>query len=368
MGLIVSTNEEKRIHKNKKKMKKVTQIIGMMCMAAVLAIGASSCNKDKTKMVSSFDFTLPAVEGENPFDDSKAYIDMLAGAMRWYDGDQIMVYTIDEDVTNSRAAVFNAEAGITGAAQAHFTGTPLAEGSYGYFAFYPASKASTAIAAGNRASFNVDATQTFEVDVLAGTARAGLVFTDPKSFVGAATCDVIRPYVSANLKHIFGYINVRVKDTNTTGRRVKSVTITDNHMHLTGSISVSIPALKSADLDAMKQLGVNYNSNGDAEAYTTGLQSKLREIGYMSDPVGNSVTLDVSAANDGMGALINGSYKYFLMPLRPGALMDNFTVTLKFMDGGDDVVINVPADKKYISIPGYYTNVSIDLKNGGIIL
>jgi hypothetical protein len=349
-------------------MKKLTQTIGMMCMAAVLAIGASSCNKDKTKAVSSFDFTLPAIEGENPFDDSKAYIDMLASTMKWYDGDEIMVYTIDEDVTKSKAGRFIAEENITGATQAHFQGSPLEEGSYGYFAFYPASKASTEIGADNRATFNVGATQNYEVDVLAGTPRAGLVFTDPRSFVGAATCDVIQPYVAANLKHIFGYINVRVKDTQTVDRRVKSVTITDHQRNLTGTMSILIPELKSADLDAMKQLGVNYKANGNIDTYLTQMESKLHEIGYMADGDGHSVTLNVGTANNGMGATINSSYKYFLMPIRPGALMGDFTVTLKFMDGGDDVVINVPADKKYISIPGYYTNVSIDLKNGGIIL
>ena len=349
-------------------MKKVTQTIGMMCMAALLAIGASSCNKDQTKTVSSFDFTLPAIEGENPFDDSKAYVDMLAGTMKWYDGDQIMVYTIDEDVTKSRAAVFSAQENITGTTQAHFQGTPLEEGSYGYFAFYPASKASTEIGAGNRATFTVGATQTYEVDVLAGTPRAGLVFTDPRSYVGAATCDVIQPYVSAKMKQIFGYINVRVKDSEVSDRRVKSVTITDSQRNLTGTMSVLIPALKSADLDGMKQLGVNYNANGNIDTYLTQMESKLQEIGYMADGDGHSVTLNVETANDGFGARINGSYKYFLIPIRPGALMSDFTVTLSFFGDDEDMVINVPANKKYISIPGYYTNVSIDLKNGGIVL
>jgi hypothetical protein len=350
-------------------MKKVTKIFGMMCMASVLAIGASSCNKDNTKTVSSFNFSLPAIEGENPFeDDSKAYIDMVDGVMKWYDGDEMMIYTIDEDVTNSRAAVYTSKTGITGATQAQFAGPHLAEGSEGFFAFYPASKASTTITEGNRVSFNVGGTQNHVTDLFANTARAGRIFMDPQGFVGASTCDMIGHTVSASLKHIFGYINVRIKDTNVSGRRLKSVTITDNQMHLTGSMSVCLPAVKSADLDAMKQLGENFKSNGNVATYMAGLESKLQEIGYMSEPdATSSVTLNVDAANEGMGATIDGSYRFFLMPLRPGALIGNFTVTLKFMEG-DDVIINVPANKKYISIPGYYTNVSIDLKNGGTIL
>ena len=330
-------------------------------MMAVVAIAmvATSCNKDKTKMVSSFDFTLPAIEGESGLDESKAYIDMVAGQMKWYDGDEMMIYSIDQDYTNSRAAVYTAEAGVTGATHAIFTGTALQKGSEGFFAFYPASKATTQIAEGNRAYFNVGETQTFVTDLFANTARAGMIFMDPTSFVGAATSDAIEPYVSANLKHIFGYINVRVKDSNNSGKKVSSVTITDRNMHLTGSMSILIPELKSADLDAMKQLGVNYKANGNADAYWTGMNDRLHEIGYMPNGTGYSVTLDCSAAN---GVTIDRNYKFFLIPLRPGALMDNFTVTLTYTDGSREV--NVPADKRYISIPGYYTNVSIDLATG----
>jgi hypothetical protein len=343
-------------------MKKVSQIIGMMSMVALLAIGASSCKKDNTKMVSSFDFNLPAIEGESGIEESKAYMDMAANQMKWYDGDAMMIYSIDEDWTKSKARSYSAESGITGATQAHFTGSPMEEGSEGFFAFYPASKASTEIAEGNRAYFNVGETQTCETDLFAGTSYAGKIFMDPTSFVGAATCEVIKPYVSADLKHIFGYINVRVKDSKNRARKLTSVTIKDSNMHLTGSMSIEIPALKSADLDAMKQLGVNYKANGNTDAYWSEMNNRLQEIGYMPNGTGFEVTLDCSAVNG--GAVIDKNYKYFLIPLRPGALMGDFTVTLKFAGNFADFVVNVPADKRYISIPGYYTNVSIDTKSG----
>jgi hypothetical protein len=339
-------------------MKKVTQIIGMMSMVALLAIGASSCKKDNTKVVSAFDFNLPAIEGESGIE-SKAYLDMIAGQMRWYDGDAMMIYSIDEDWTKSRACWYNAEeSNITGAAQAHFVGAPMEEGSEGFFAFYPASKASTEITEGNRATFNVGATQTHVTDLFANTSRPGMIFMDPTGFVGAATCDGIVPNVSANLKHIFGYINVRVRDNANRGWKVKSVTIKDSNLHLTGSMSIEIPALKSADLDGMRQLGVNYKNNGNADTYWSEMNSRLQAIGYMANGTGNEVTLDCSAAN---GIPIYTSYKYFLIPIRPGALMDNFSVTLKFSDDTHDITMNYAADKKYISIPGTYTNVSFDI-------
>lgn len=351
-------------------MKKVTKIFGMTCMAAVLALGASSCKKETTK-VSSLDVTLPAIEGESGInDDSKAYIDMTDDYMKWYEGDNVMMYSIDEDYTKSQAMVFVGEAGISGQQVAHFTGYAMPQGSYGYFAFYPASKASTTITNGNRVSFNVGDTQECKTDLFASTAYAGRIYTDPTGFVGAAPCTVIEPYASFDLKHIFGYYNVRVKNTSLANGqscgRLKSVTITDQKLNLTGSMSINIPALTTADLDAMKQLGLDYKANGNAETYMASLKTKLQEIGYMSEPEGNSVTLDCSKANGNMGASITNKNKFFLMPLRPGALLGNFTITLKFYDR-DDVTVNVPADKQYISIPGYYTIISIDLaqENGG---
>lgn len=344
-------------------MKKAIQIIGMMSMALVLVMGVSSCKKDNPQTVSTFNVGLSPIEGDNPFDDSKAYIDMVSGVMRWYGNDDIMMYSIDADYTKSEAQVFHGDADIEGTTQASFSGYAMPQGSYGFFAFYPASKASTQIAAGNRVTFNVGAAQTHEKDLFASTARAGKIFMDPRCYVGAATCDVIEPYASFSLKPIFGFINVRIKDTNAGGKKLTSVTIKDETKYLTGTMSINIPALTAEDLEAMKQLGVNYKENGNMETYMTNLQEALQRIGYSATAGGHEVTLDCSAAN---GVLIDGSYKYFLIPLRPGALLGDFTVTMTF-DNADDVEITVPANQKYISIPGYYTNVSIDL-NGNQIL
>jgi hypothetical protein len=346
-------------------MKKATQFFGMMCLVAVLAIGAVSCNKE-TKTVSSFDITLPTLGGD-PFDESKAYIDLTSGAMKWYQGDNVMMYSIDEVYTNSQVQEFVGDA-TTGVGQAHFTGLPMTVGSEGFFAFYPASKAVPEIMEGNRATFNVGNMQYCgATDLFASTSYAGRIFMDPTGYVGAATCDIIEPYAVFSLKAIFGYLNVRVKDSSNSGKKLTSVTIKDSNMHLTGSMSICIPALKSADLDGMKQLGVNYKANGNADDYWSEMNTTLNEVGYMPNGTGFEVTLDCSEVNGGEGALINKDNKFFFVPLRPGALMDKFYVTLTFSNA-DDVVVTVPANQKYIMIPGYNTNLNIDLNlaNGGI--
>jgi hypothetical protein len=353
-------------------MKKVIKIIGMMCLGAVLVLGASSCKKDKTEKVSSFDISLPAIEGESGIsDDSKAYIDLTDNIMKWYDGDYVMMYSIDEDYTKSQAYPFIGEGSITGATQAHFSGIQMVEGSEGFFAFYPASKASTEIKHDNRVTFNVGEMQTYETDLYAGTAYEGRIFMDPRCVVAAATCDIVDNSAAFSLKHIFGYFNVRIK--NGDSKNLKSVTITDNNLHLTGSMSVKIPALKSADLDAMKGYGLAYRNGTDEtmpiEDYWAGINTTLQQIGYKGNGTGYSVTLDCSAANGGTGAPITSKNKYFLMALRPGALMNGFTITLKFADDSiDPIEYEVGPNHQYITIPGTYTVISIDLAqpNGGL--
>lgn len=347
-------------------MKKTTQFFGLMCMAAVLAMGTVSCKKENAKTVSSFDISLPTLEGDDPFDGSKAYIDLVdGGRMKWYQGDNVMMYSIDADYTKSQIQEFVGDA-ATGDALAHFAGYSMPVGSEGFFAFYPASKAIPKINAGNRATFIVGDTQDCgATDLFAGTAYAGKIYLDPRGYVGAATCDVIEPYANFTLSAIFGYLNVRLKDSGNSGKRIKSVTIIDDSKYLTGSMSINIPALKSADLAAMKQLGVNYKSDGDMNAYLPALNAMLQEVGYNAQGTGNQVTFDCSKANGGDGVQIISSNKYFFIPLRPGALIDSFKISLEYFNA-DNQVISVPANKKYIMIPGYNTNITIDIKTGSI--
>lgn len=348
-----------------KKMKKATRFFGLMCMVALLSMGTMSCKKENAKTVSSFDISLPALAGD-PFDESKAYIDLVGGGlMKWYEGDNVMMYSIYEDYTNSKVQEFVGEA-ATGDARAHFTGSSMPVGNVGFFAFYPASKAIPQINAGNRATFIVGDTQDCgATDLFAGTAYAGKIYMDPCGYVGAATCDIIEPYANFVLDAIFGYLNVRLKDSGNSGKYIKSVTVTDDTKNLTGSMSISIPALKNADLAAMKQLGVNYKADGNINTYLPALNAKLQEVGYNAQGTGNTVTLDCSKANGGAGAQIVSTNKFFFIPLRPGALIGDFKITLEYFNA-DDQVINVPANKKYIMIPGYNTNITIDIATGSI--
>ena len=199
-------------------MKTTKRFVGVMCMAALLAVGSTSCKKDNG--TNSFTFALPAVEGFQA-DDEKAYIDIADNSrMKWWEGDQMMVYSVDATNTVPVTAVYTADAGCQGATLAHFTGEVISQGSYGYFAFYPYEKAGR-VEEGNRAYFNVGPTQNYNADLnFAGTSMAGRAFMDPKGVVAASTCQSVTGSVTVTLKHIFGFANVKIKDLQNTGKKV----------------------------------------------------------------------------------------------------------------------------------------------------
>ena len=154
-------------------MNKLSKIIGMMCLA-VLAVGFTSCNKDKVEKSSSFTFDMSTVEGFVA-DDSKAYVDISASGqpVTWFNNDQIMVYSVDATNTTPQMTTFTINEDGAGKTQATFTGDEITKGSYGYFAFYPASKV-VGVSEGNFGTFNVGETQTYNSALdFAGTSMAG---------------------------------------------------------------------------------------------------------------------------------------------------------------------------------------------------
>lgn len=337
-------------------MRKVNRIAGVLCLAALLAVGSASCKKNNTGKNSSFNFEMAMVDGFVA-DDSKAYVDISASGtpIKWYTNDQIMVYSVDATNTVPVTKVYTIDPSRVGSTRAIFHGDEIAEGSYGYFAFYPASKA-VGVAEGNYGTFNVPAVQNYDPALnFAGTSMAGKAIMDPQGVVGACPTDVLNGTTSGTMKQIFGYANVRVKDVSgaTAGKTVKSVTIIDNYRHLTGNMTINIAELTTPRLEALKTLGNNYCNGGvNIDNYLTQLNSLLHDMGY-SVPVaeGHEVTLNCAAAN----VALNTANKYFIIPLRPGALLKDFVVRVNFTDDSyEDFDFN---DKKYIIRPGTFSNL-----------
>ena len=350
-------------------MKKNSRIIGVMCMAALLAVGSTSCKKEK-ETANLFTFELPAAAGFESGDE-KGYVDITTSGnpMKWWDGDKLMIYSVDETNTVPVTAEYTITEG-QGTTLAQFTGETLDKGSYGYFAFYPSSKVyynnNSPVAEGNRAYFTVEPTQTYDPALnFAGTAYEGRIFMDPQGVVEAATCEMINGnQPKATLKHIFGFANVRVKKLNSTAndKKVMSIKIVDKRVHLSGGyVSLRIPDITNARLNALETYGANLYNTGDVATYSQNLATKLQEMGYESQGLYNNVTLDCSAAN---GIELTNKNKFFILPLRPGALVGEFDVVVTYEGGGEDVRTFKTTDaghEKYIIRPGYFTNIQITL-------
>lgn len=334
-------------------MRKVNRI-GVICFAAMLAVGFASCNKNNTEKTSSFTFEMSTVDGFVA-DDSKSYVDISASGVpvKWFDNDQIMVYSVDATNTVPQTTVYTIASGA-GTTAATFSGDEITKGSYGYFAFYPSSKV-VGVTEGNFGTFNVPATQNYDAALnFAGTSMAGKAIMDPRGCVGACTTDILNGTTTGTMMQIFGYANVRIKDQSgaTSGKTVTSVTITDNYRHLTGNMTINIAELTMPRLNALKTLGNNYcNGSVNIDSYMTQLNSLLHDMGYSTEPAGFDVTLECAAAN----VALNNANKYFIIPLRPGALLKDFVVTVNFNDGShQDFNFN---DKKYIIRPATFSNI-----------
>lgn len=333
-------------------MKKLNRIAGMMCMVALFAM--TSCNKDNEK-ASSFTFDMPSVEGFVA-DDSKAYVDISASGIpvKWFDNDKIMVYSVDATNTVPVMAEYTINAGEGGLTAATFSGEEITRGSYGYFAFYPSSKV-VGVSEGNFGTFNVPATQNYDANLdFAGTSMAGKAIMDPCGCVGACPTDILNGTTTGTMMQIFGYANVRVKDLSgvTSASKVTSITIHDSYRHLTGNMTINIAELTMPRLNALKALGNNYcNGNVNIDNYLTQLNGLLHDMGYSTEPAGYDVTLNCEAAN----VSLDNTNKYFIIPLRPGALLKDFVVTVVFEDGSqEEFNFN---DKKYIIRPGTFSNI-----------
>lgn len=319
-------------------MKKLTKVIGLMCMAALVAVSASSCKKT-TDEGSEFEVGLAQLQGYNMSE--RAYIDINNGCqLTWNEGDQIMVYNLATDYTKSVARIFTAVPGSEGLTVTRFKGRPVgAKKDIGYRYFYPAYKASGELLEDNRETFYVSPDQEYNPDLL----------IDPTSLVMA--CTVNNMADDFVMEHIFGILNLEI--VKISPARVRNIVITDNTFHLTGEMSLKLPVVNSATLDEL--MTECYESTPGYEEH---LAAYLQDLGYEANGDGYSITLDCSKADDNQGIMIGEEMRHFFVTLRPGALYRGFTVTVNYMDESlTPTITNYQPYNRFCIRPGWFTTV-----------
>lgn len=323
-------------------MKKVIKTLGLVAMTALIA---TSCNKKEE--VAEFNVSFGetyGLEAGPSLNGQKAYIDVNGYTFRWNEGDQLLVYNLAEDYTNSVHEVYTADPGSEGKHATRFTGPSVGDRKdIGFFVFYNPSKAHGDLKQGNLETFEVPTTQTYDPRYL----------IDPTSLVMASTLGGTTTNQINNLavNHVFGFLNVAVGNLSGEGQRhVSSIVVTDTR-HLTGELDLFLPKISASEF-------TNYLNafNPNDATYMASLNSYLHQVGYNAHgDLGKTITL-----NCGNKELPFGYWDFFFITLRPGALYNGFSVTVNFSDADPITVLFEGADAmKYLIKPAWFNNLFI---------
>jgi hypothetical protein len=296
-------------------MKKTIKMIGIACLVGAFAFVGSSCKKEKTD-TASFKVNLSEVE-DATLPGERAYIDYTdAMKMKWSKDDQIMFYNLRPDYRKTIRNVYTLYEGED-TQEGYFNGRVMGDldpAFPGYYGFYPASKITTRrVGPNNSETFNVPAEQHYNEGTM-----------DPTSLVMAVMGQNIMTQ-GFTMKHIFGFINLRLKGT----KQVQSITITDKALNLVGDITLDIPAVNSTTLSGIVGICADYTATW--ESYIATLNGYLHGDGglnYISEPAGKTITLIC----DEPVQLNADEYTDFHISLRPGCLGKGFVVTVNYAD------------------------------------
>lgn len=295
-------------------MKKTFKMIGMACLVGAFAFVGSSCKKNNTD-TTSIKANMPALE-ENYIDGDRAYIDFNDGnKMKWSEGDQIAIYNLAENYTQSVRNIYTLISGAN-TTEGHFSGGvmgDLNEGFDGYYAFYPASMVvNHPIGPRNSQTFDIPATQNYHYNCM-----------DPTSLVMTVKGEGIMDHF--RMKHIFGFADFKLKGT----KKVKRIVVTDNQFPLNGDVTADLPCFTHEFYFRLKN-GIlemaDYRC--DYSMAMASLNAMLQQFNYMGYAGGYTMTLEC-----GDGVQLNpNTYTKFIMTLCPGALCQGFSVTVYYTD------------------------------------
>jgi hypothetical protein len=337
----------------KSKMKK---IVRTMCLVAMVALVATSCKKNEQSTSFNVDFgEVKGFEAAPSLDGTKAYIDVFNGGIfKWNDNDQIMVYNLSSDYTDSKCAVYNAAPNSEGQHSTTFSGDPIdSKKDLGYFLFYHPTKAHKEIEAGNRETFTVARTQNYDEQYM----------IDPTSLVMACPVGEANGHVGSSftLQHIFGILNVGIGDV-WGNKVVDSIQVQDMKWQLWGNLSLKLPQVSASKFDRLFTLCEA--SNGYGATYLTELDQYLKLLGYEADGKGKQITLNCCNLEGTGIALPYLQWKYFFISLRPGALNRGFILRVYLHDSVTSetttIIKEFNESANYLIKPGYFRNIYLD--------
>lgn len=335
-------------------MKKTYRMLCMMGMAAVLAFMSSSCKKNEQN--SEITIMVPAFEEVmgDPSEASRAYIDFTdQNKFKWNAYDEVMVYNIDAtEGTNTKKAIYRAKANAEDKETTKlyfYDGTQPGTKMDHFFIFYPTCKIVNGTAGldkDNFETFEAPAIQNYTLESRTNDAGVTIEFPTLDHESMAMACEVNKLTQAFTLKHIFGAMRIRLFGVE--GTMVDKIEVIDNDFQLTGTVAMK---LHEVNMETFQGLGSleSYNlanlANGTfLEAWNT----YRTQLGYFPQPTGKTLTLNCITAERPNGVELNTlAETNFYLSLRPGALINGFTIKVYYNGNAEPQVItkyNTPND------------------------
>lgn len=330
-------------------MKKVTRIIGAICMMGLLTFVSTSCKKEKE----NGEMTINVTVSEWEEDGERAYIDE-AKKFWWHENDYIRVYNLadGENADESATSVFT-KIGEESTQTARFRGPSVgAKKAEGYRVFYPidmvkgtTDEINLTLRNQNRQTFVLSDEQQFHYYLLqdeTGKIIHHTSLVDPVAMPMAVAPDKLTDNVT--LKQMFGVASFNINALAGSNLVLTKAVLTDRKHNLAGEVTVRLDKVDETDLQAacddFFQIYHGYTDDF-IEDVLLDLQD---DIFWDTDTLttGRSITLNCEYEHqDGTTrgeTVVTSGYTKLNFLVRPLALCEGFTLDLYF---DDDSVITL---------------------------
>lgn len=335
-------------------MKKVTTIIGAVCMMGLLTFVSTSCKKNQENAGSSVQIVIPQAEEE--IMDGRAYLNP-SGSFFWNKNDQVRVYNLAADPIESTSSVFYKVGGTTHDPRAHFTGNSVGgPKDYDYRIFYPVQMVKdgfdddavlSALEQENRQTFTVSTKQKYS---FFANEQHEISLIDPEAMPMAVKVHSLN--TSANLQHMFGFLKFAIGANPGEIIVVDSIKLIENDMNITGEVSVKLDQVVGDELTNIANAYMLPQYRAVNETFLTEVVApELTKLGWISGPVkGKEITLDCVYEHEdgetkGVTLVNTDGLTYFTFVVRPLACWNGFNLVMYIHNDDDEnepieVVIN----------------------------
>jgi hypothetical protein len=294
------------------------KILRGVCLMGVVALLATSCNKNKdqgTATIKTFNQQFEVLDSDfGPgYDGEKVYLDQSNNKLYFEEGDKLTLFKINP-------AGYSASATFTPALTQvdHTTWTPDDPGTElpdegDLYAFCPGgvNYVTAQLANGNRATFHIPAVQVYRENTLPveGFFMASKLEEGQDAFY---------------FRNICGALRLKLWSPN--NRVVTSIVVKDKAKNICGDVTLIIPEVDPATLTSL------YNNYSDDPAWqSANLYPYIRRSGYSVANGLNTITLD--CGNGVQIANTKGAATDFYITLRPLALRSGCEITINYIGG-----------------------------------